>query len=443
MKKRIWSFLSLAIFLFLLPTMTHAAADSPIRLFLNDTKLEPLSPPYLSGSTTMVPARVISESLGAVVNWDDATHKMTVVLDQKQIEIVENSMQGYVNGERVALPAAPVVKAGTMMLPVRFFAEQFDFTVQWDAAAQAVYLKTPDAVAAVGGYNELWSVNVASESVTIQAAEGMTPTVFQLSDPDRIAIDIPGAVVGGSLPRLGEGDGSMVTLACSNPLVAQIRYSLFDVDSSTVRIVLDTNGKVPYEVVSQPGADKLVLALKKPASRTYKVVIDPGHGGHDSGAVSLTGKYEKTFNLSVAKKVKALLDKEPNITAYITRSDDTFIPLDDRAAFANNLGADAFVSIHGNSFTPASNGTQTYYYNSYSRPLADTLQKYLVAATGFRDDLVHQEDFRVVRKTDMPGVLLEVGYLTNQTEEALMFTSAFQDKVAAAIANGIKAYLGL
>lgn len=443
MKKLILSFLSLAALLFLLPTLTHAAADSKIRLYLNETKLEPAVAPYLAGNSTMVPARVISEALGALVDWNNAAHKMTVVLDEKKIEVFENSTLGYVNGKQVTLPAAPVVKAGTTMLPVRFIAEQFDFKVQWDASAQAVYLMTPDAVAAVAGHNELWSINVASDSVTIQAAEGMKANVFSLSGPDRIVIDIPNAVAIGSLPRLGEGDAAVVTLASANPSITKIRYSLFDPETSTLRIVLDTNGKVPYEVVSQAGASKLVLSLKKPASGKFKVVIDAGHGGYDSGAVSVTGKYEKTFNLSVSKKVKALLDKEPKIDAYMTRSDDTFVPLDDRAAFANNLGADVFVAIHGNNFSSTSNGTQTYYYNSYSKAFADTMHKYLVAATGFRDDKVRKEDFRVIRKTNMPGVLLEIGYLSNKKEEALMFTASFQDKVATAIVKGIKAYLGL
>jgi len=443
MRKLIWSFLSLAVLLFLLPTLTHAAADSPIRLYLNESKLEPAVPPYLSASSTMVPARVISEALGALVSWDDAAHKMTVVVDEKKIEVYENSTLGYVNGKQVTLPAAPVVMAGTTMLPVRFIAEQFDFTVQWDNSAQAVYLKTPDAAAAVADHNELWSITATSDTVTIQAADGMKANVFALSDPDRIAIDIPNAVAGGSLPRLGEGAAAMVTLPSPNPLVAQIRYSLFAPETSTLRIVLDLNGKVPYEVTSEPGASKLVLSLKKPANGKYKVVIDAGHGGYDSGAVSVTGKYEKTFNLSVAKKVKALFDKEPKIAAYMTRSDDTFVSLDDRAAFANQLGADVFVAIHGNNFTAASTGTQTYYYNSYSEAFADTMHKYLVAATGFRDDLVRKEDFRVVRKTDMPAVLLEVGYLSNKTEEALMFTDSFQNKVAAAIVKGIKTYLGV
>ncbi|MEO3945624.1 N-acetylmuramoyl-L-alanine amidase family protein [Gorillibacterium sp. CAU 1737] len=440
MKKRFWSFLSLAVLLFLLPTMTHAAADSSIRLYLNEVKLESAVPPYLSGSTTLVPARVISEQFGATVSWDNAAHKMTVIRDEQKIEVFENSTLGYVNGVEVTLPAAPIVKSGTTMLPVRFIANLFDFTVQWDGSANAVYLKTPDVMESMNGLTELWSITSTATSVTLQAGSKLEANVFALTDPNRIVIDVPNAVVGGGLPRLGETLSQ--TVASSNPLVSQIRYAVNDPATSTVRIVLETNGQASYEI-SRPTVSKLTLTLKKPASGKRKVVIDAGHGGTDPGAISLTGKSEKTFNLSMALKVKALLDKEKEIDAYLTRSTDTFVTLDNRAAFANQLGADVFVSIHGNNFAPTSNGTQTYYYNSYSKALADTLHKYVVAATGFRDDKVRREDFRVIRKTDMPGVLLEIGYLSNKQEEALMFTNSFQDKVATAIVKGIKVYLGL
>ncbi|MCL6457034.1 MAG: N-acetylmuramoyl-L-alanine amidase, partial [Gorillibacterium sp.] len=126
---------------------------------------------------------------------------------------------------------------------------------------------------------------------------------------------------------------------------------------------------------------------------------------------------------------------------HMTRSDDTFVTLDNRAAIANNLKADVFLAIHCNSFSSTSTGTQTYYYNSYSKSLADIIHKHLVKATGFRDDKVRKEDFRVINKTKMPAVLVEIGYLSNKTEEALMFTASFQDKVAASIVAGIKEYL--
>jgi N-acetylmuramoyl-L-alanine amidase len=170
-------------------------------------------------------------------------------------------------------------------------------------------------------------------------------------------------------------------------------------------------------------------------------VLDAGHGGHDSGAVSITGKFEKDFNLSMVKKVSALLRQVPGVEVLTTRIDDTFVELDDRAAFANDNKADVFVSIHGNNYTATTAGVETYYARDDSLALANHIHPYILAATGFPDRKVRREDFRVVLKTTMPAVLLEIGYLSNPEEEAPMYTEAFQDRVAEAIVKALKDYL--
>lgn len=173
------------------------------------------------------------------------------------------------------------------------------------------------------------------------------------------------------------------------------------------------------------------------------VVIDPGHGGRDVGAIGASGRYEKDFTLSLARRVLELLDQEAHIQAFMTRTDDRFISQRSmyRTEYACTVDADLLISIHGNTYSdPNVSGTETFYYHLRSRRLAKIMQEYVAAATGFRDRGVTRKDLFVVRDAKMPAVLIEVGYLTNPGDESQMWTDAFQSRVAVAIVEGIKEY---
>ncbi|MFD2046600.1 N-acetylmuramoyl-L-alanine amidase [Ornithinibacillus salinisoli] len=176
---------------------------------------------------------------------------------------------------------------------------------------------------------------------------------------------------------------------------------------------------------------------------TYKVVIDPGHGGKDVGATGASGQYEKSFTLSLSMKVKELLEQETDMEVYMTRSDDSYISQESRyrPTFANDLNADVFISIHGNTFTDSNvSGTETFYYHKNSLSFAKIVHEHVVAATGFKNRGVKKEEFFVVKDTEMPAVLLEIGYLTNPNDESEMLNDTFQNRVASAIVEGIKEY---
>lgn len=175
---------------------------------------------------------------------------------------------------------------------------------------------------------------------------------------------------------------------------------------------------------------------------TYKIVLDPGHGGEDVGAIGASGLYEKDFNLSVAAKVKKLLEKDERIEVYLTREDDRYLALENRhsADFAKDV--DGFISIHGNAFVESHvSGTETFYNRRNSRTFARIIHNHVVEATGFNDRNVQKEDFYVLKKNKVPAVLLELGFLSNSEEESIMFTEQFQDRVAEAIVAGIEEYL--
>jgi N-acetylmuramoyl-L-alanine amidase len=175
----------------------------------------------------------------------------------------------------------------------------------------------------------------------------------------------------------------------------------------------------------------------KPLSGT--VVIDPGHGGKDPGAISVKGFYEKTVNLSVARKVTARL-RERGLRVIMTRNSDRFVELERRAEIANQYKADLFVSIHADSsLTRTHKGYSVYVARQASfasQKVARAIAKYLhrVSPDG---NGVKQADYRVLVKTQMPAVLVEMGYISNHGEASLIATDSFQNRIADAISAGI------
>lgn len=179
-------------------------------------------------------------------------------------------------------------------------------------------------------------------------------------------------------------------------------------------------------------------------AKKKKLVIDPGHGGHDSGAISVTGVKEKDINLATALKVKELLKGHPEVEVTLTRETDTFIGLSERAKMANKMKADAFISIHVNSWRIDSVGTETEYTREgESVKLATILQKFLVQATGFKNRGINKLNLAVTRETTMAAALTEPGFLSNPAEEVILVSEEFTTQYADAVVRGACEYLGV
>ena len=143
-----------------------------------------------------------------------------------------------------------------------------------------------------------------------------------------------------------------------------------------------------YELISSLVSAELTVspnkntAMQQEISQRYKIVIDAGHGGKDPGADGASGNRERAYTLALSKKIFDLLQQESMFEAYMTRTDDTFVDLKDRIKMANDLDAEAFVSIHGNTYTDSDvSGTETYYYADDSIPFASEVHEHLVKAT--------------------------------------------------------------
>ncbi|WP_137937093.1 N-acetylmuramoyl-L-alanine amidase [Chitinivorax sp. B] len=235
--------------------------------------------------------------------------------------------------------------------------------------------------------------------------------------------------------------------------------------------------------------DEEVDRRKLAVDRLITIVIDPGHGGEDPGAIGASGTREKDVVLSIAKKLKETLEKQPNVRVVLTRDEDVFIPLAGRVAKARKLNADLFVSVHADAFLrPEARGSSVFalsekgatstaakwlakkendadliggvkLVNVKDRYLAHTLFDLTQTATindslklgkavlgelgginKLHKDSVEQAGFAVLKSPDIPSILVETAFISNPEEERKLQDEDYQYKMAKAISNGIKRY---
>ena len=182
-----------------------------------------------------------------------------------------------------------------------------------------------------------------------------------------------------------------------------------------------------------------------PANNGLTVVVDAGHGGYDPGAISASRSYnEKTIALNVSKKLEAIL-KERGYNVVMTRTDDYFVGLSERAQISNNNNANIFVSIHFNAAGASSaTGLETFYFpgSGEGGRLASNIQNQLVSTVGGVNRGVKTAQFTVISETVCEAVLAELGFITNPNDEARLGSDQYHQDSAVAIANGIDAYFG-
>ena len=199
--------------------------------------------------------------------------------------------------------------------------------------------------------------------------------------------------------------------------------------------------------------DQLTLFIRGPyEGRSVQgkfIILDPGHGGTDSGAVGPTGVREEDVNLGIAIRLGQLLTSAGARVRMLRTADSSVGPpgasqraeLEARLAASENRGADLFLSIHNNAIgsgsSSAAYGTETYYWTPMSILPARILQNHLCAALGTKNRFISWRPFYVLRQTDVPRVLVECAYVSNPTEEGRMRSEGFLDKTAGALYDGI------
>lgn len=357
--------------------------------------------------------------------------------------------------------------------------------------------------------------------LTLESSTPLKYKQFLLTNPHRVVIDIEGVHLNSVLKGLGQ------QIQQSDPFIKQARVGQFD--QKTVRLVMELKQPInPHVFTLKPVAgihnrlvvdlypaegavstdDDPLLALledynkgdvartlppetakdgKAGRERPLVIMLDPGHGGEDPGAIGKYKTREKDIVLQIARKLQKLIQRQPNMKVYMTRNEDVFIPLKVRVAKARKLHADLFISIHADAFTSrAARGSSVFALSTKgatstaARFLAQTQNESdqiggvaksgdryldhtlfdLVQTATINDSLkfgkevlsrmgkinhlhknnVDQAGFAVLKAPDIPSILVETAFISNVEEERKLKTSHFQQKVAESILAGIKAY---
>ncbi len=381
--------------------------------------------------------------------------------------------------------------------------------------ALGLVLAAPPALAQIVS-TRIWPAKDYTR-VTVESKSEIRFQLFAIKDPERLVIDLEGVEFG---PALAELHGKVAT---GDPYIDKLRAGRNR--PGVVRLVLDLKTEVkPQAFTLKPVGEyghRLVIDLyptvppdplaalieadrkrtdpaepdptspprKAKVARLATIVIDPGHGGEDPGARGRLGSNEKDITLTIAKRLKALIDAEPDMRALLTRDGDFYVPLQVRVDKARRVKADLFVSVHADAFIrPHARGSSVFALSERratseaARWLAkkeneadlvggvniDIKDKYLAqtlldlsqtatidhslrlgaAVLGELGQVntlhkaqVEQASFAVLKSPDIPSILVETAFISNPDEEKRLNDEAYQNKLARAILAGIKRYL--
>ncbi|MFC4558212.1 N-acetylmuramoyl-L-alanine amidase [Virgibacillus kekensis] len=192
---------------------------------------------------------------------------------------------------------------------------------------------------------------------------------------------------------------------------------------------------------SSPKIKKNTTTQGEGALQGYNIVIDPGHGGKDPGAIGIDGVYEKSLIMKTASRTATKL-RQAGATVIMTRTSDRFVTLEDRVRISNSYNTDAFISLHYNAYPLFTvNGISTHFYGgNKNRALAKAVQGSLVNNTSLNDRGLMQNGFHVLKNTNAPSILVELGFISNSYDLATIKTAGYHQRVATSIVNGLKNY---
>jgi N-acetylmuramoyl-L-alanine amidase len=268
------------------------------------------------------------------------------------------------------------------------------------------------------------------------------------------------------------------------PRAASHRVTTTQADAGSGRVTIEllppTTDAAPAPAPSPAPDTRLVIPTQGPSTGLRTVVIDPGHGGDELGTQGPRGTIEKEITLSVARRLRTLIETRLGLKVFLTREDDRTMSTDERSAFANNHRADVLLSIHANSAVrPSVRGAEVYYltveradaearkkaeqstttlpslgggsraidlilwetaqvrYLEQSAALAAFIEQALANRVEMSPRAVQQAPFRVLVGANMPAALVEIGYLSNADQETQLTTAAYQDQIAQALLEAL------
>lgn len=358
---------------------------------VNGYNLQSRYAPYVDGNRTFVPIRELTELMGADVQWDQGTKSVRIRLRNQDVKLKINSSVVYVNNKKMQMD-----KQSTPRL-TQYVRQNGDYKTMVPLRFLSENL----------GFNVQWNNAARQASVSNGSVQDPQKRVNQTNKP-----------AAQPKPQVKKPN----TAPANKPSVA-----VQDKGSNQI--------EVPRRV-------------EKPKNGKPTVVIDPGHGGKDSGAIGVDRSMEKTWALKTAQRVEGLL-RQQGYQVIMTRTRDEYIQLAERARIANDANADIFLSIHFNSGgSEKPRGVEVLYASENNvslkkqagdqRRLANEVLKSVLKETGMSSRGVkNRPELAVLRLTKMNAALVEGGFMSNPDEMDIIKSDAYLDKLARGIVNGI------
>lgn len=370
---------------------------------------------------------------------------------QSPIVLNMGQNKAWIDKKEQLLRAAPLVVGQQIYLPIFSIAPLLGASTRLNDAGTLVLTPTIESV-------EIFPVR-DTIAITVKASKPL-PSGLQFKSmqdakgSSRLYVDFPGYSMG--FDALNTSNERVVANGLGDVLRARagmpskfpdVTRITLDLKKNLSGVVTQTNDPTLFSFVvttkptTPPTRRVIGDSLVNPggALNGLTIVLDAGHGGHDTGAPGAYTK-EKDHTLDLVQRLAANL-RTRGANVLLTRSGDYFVTLQGRSDFANTRKADLFISIHNNANdNKNSNGTETFYYTAQSLGLAKEIHKELRGATGLADRHVTQARFWVIRKTWMPSVLLEVAFVTNPREEGLLNSPQWSQRVADGVTRGVINY---
>lgn len=440
--------------------------EKPISLYVNGTELENLKvQPVQFNGYTLVPAREVFEQIGAMVLWKPSERKVYVDGGNSLLVLEVDEQIGWLDGEEVQMAMPAKIIDGKVMIPTRFVAEQLGYEVIWHGELRSVQINTkkdeaPEMPQVPQVPEELEKPEENIEEIPVAPIvpflEEQPAITYIASDEALMLIGIEDLTLDQiSIDEQYHDKKVVINLNkdCSSQILAgawtkavgeMASVEIVHLASGT-QIILKTNTIQAVNAYESEG--NIMLQCVKPSQKYDQiVVIDAGHGDQDPGA-SYGQLQEKQMALEHALALQRALQQSPDIKVYLTREDDTFLKLKERADMANQIDPDLFISLHVNSAeNKSAGGIETYYTekaDTRNKVLATIIQEALVSNFGTRDRGVKANTFVVTKYTEAPAVLVEIGFISHEGDRAMLTSEGFADRYAQVLYDSILQYNAL
>lgn len=399
-------------------------------VLVNKETLKTEFSPYIKDGRTFVPIREITEKLGANVKWNSKDESIKIALNGDVINMQIDNPNVTVNGKKISLDEAQAPqlalyksprKETKTMVPLRFISETFGYEVNWNNEKVRAEISTVSSKSITEETKKKNSEIKTSSKNNKNSTDNKKSNVKSVSifDSNYFQSNVEKTETNNIKSQINNGN--------EDKIFEEADLDLKDKKNKVIKDKIEINGKL-------------------------NIIIDPGHGGKDSGAIALDGyTYEKDLNLLVAESLMEKLNSNPEINATITRTRDEYVKLLDRASVSNDKNADLFLSIHFNSSDNSSaNGIEVLYASENNISIKDTVQKHfanclqkaLIKETGAVDrGIKNRPAIIVLNKTKNVSALAELGFLSNESDLETIKDPDYIDKLARGLYNGIEDYM--